>query len=294
MAPQLRKLGMVTDALWFDDDQDGLSDLIVVGDWLAITVFKNDGKKLVKLDNVPGLEKSEGWWNSISGADIDKDGDTDFVLGNLGRNSKFTPTADNPVSLYVYDFDQNGSMEPIFTFHKDGEEYPLALRQDIVKQMSSLKKQFVYYKDYADKTVSDIYESDLLQKATKQNFYEPNTIVLLNHGQKGFERRALPVEAQFSPVYGIHFQDANQDGNLDIMLGGNLFAVKPEVGKYDAMHGLLLTGDGAGTFKALNSRHSGVKVQGEVRHVHALKTRKGELLAFVRNNDSIQFYKLHE
>ena len=294
VSPQLKKLGLVTDAAWFDYDHNGFSDLIMIGDWLPITIFKNDGKKLIKVENIPGLEKSEGWWNSIAAADVDNDGDTDFVIGNLGRNSKFTPSANNPISLYVNDFDQNGSMEPIFTFNKNGEEFPLALRQDIVKQMSSLKKQFVYYKDYADKTVKDIYDSELLEKATKQNFYEPNTILLLNKADKGFERRALPVQAQFSPVYGIHIQDINKDSMPDIILGGNLFSVKPEVGKYDAMHGLVLRGDGTGNFTPLSSHQSGIKLNGEVRHVSSLKTKKGELLTFVRNNDSVKFYKINE
>jgi hypothetical protein len=294
VSPQLKKLGLVTDAAWFDYDQNGFTDLIIIGDWLPITVFKNDGKKLTKVENIPGLDNSEGWWNSIAAGDIDSDGDTDFVIGNLGRNSKFAPTAENPISLYVNDFDQNGSMEPIFTFTKHGQEFPLALRQDIVKQMSSLKKQFVYYKDYADKTVKDIYDSKLLEKATKQKFLEPNTILLLNQGGKGFERRALPVQAQFSPVYGIHIHDINRDNKLDIILGGNLFSVKPEVGKYDAMHGLVLTGDGTGNFSPLSSRQSGIKLGGEVRYISSLKTKKGELLTFIRNNDSVKFYKVNE
>ncbi len=294
VSPQLKKLGLVTDAAWFDYDHNGFSDLIIIGDWLPITIFKNDGKKLIKVENIPGLEKSEGWWNSIAATDVDNDGDTDFVIGNLGRNSKFTPSANNPISLYVNDFDQNSSMEPIFTFNKNGEEYPLALRQDIVKQMSSLKKQFVYYKDYADKTVKDIYDSKLLERATKQNFYEPNTILLLNKGNEGFERRALPVQAQFSPVYGIHIQDFNKDNKPDIILGGNLFSVKPEVGKYDAMHALVLRGDGTGNFVPLSSNQSGIKLDGEVRHVSSLKTKKGELLTLVRNNDSVKFYKINE
>ncbi|HKZ36973.1 MAG TPA: FG-GAP-like repeat-containing protein, partial [Chryseolinea sp.] len=294
ISPQLKKLGLVTDAAWFDYDQNGFTDLIIIGDWLPITVFKNDGKKLIKVENISGLDKSEGWWNSIAAADVDSDGDTDFVIGNLGRNSKFAPSAERPISLYVNDFDQNGSIEPIFTFSKNGQEFPLALRQDIVKQMSSLKKQFVYYKDYADKTVKDIYDSKLLEKATKQKFYEPNTILLLNNGGKGFERRALPVQAQFSPVYGIHIQDINKDNKLDIILGGNLFSVKPEVGKYDAMHGLVLSGDGIGNFSPLSSHQSGIKLDGEVRHISSLKTKKGELLTFIRNNDSIKFYKVNE
>jgi enediyne biosynthesis protein E4 len=291
VAPQFKKLGLVTDAVWFDYDGDKYPDLMVVGDWSPIIVFKNDGKKLTKVDNIPGLEKSEGWWNKIESADIDGDGDTDFVIGNIGLNSKFKPTNEQPLVLYVNDFDQNGSIEPIFAFTKGGIEYPMALRQDVIKQMSSLKKKFVYYKDYAAKSLEEVYDKKLLQEATVHKFYEPRTILLLNNKEKGFEKKALPVTAQFSPVYGIDIEDVNNDNKLDIILGGNLSAVKPEAGKYDALHGLVLTGDGAGNFVALSSLASGIKIDGEVRHIVSLRTRKGKMLSFVRNNEAIKFYK---
>ena len=291
VAPQFKKLGLVTDAVWFDYDGNNFPDLMVVGDWLPITVFKNDGKKLTKVDNIPGLEKSEGWWNKIESADIDNDGDTDFVIGNIGLNSKFKPTSEQPLVLYVNDFDQNGSIEPIFAFTKDGIEYPMALRQDVIKQMSSLKKKFVYYKDYAAKSMEEVYDKKLLQEATVHKFYEPRTILLLNNNEKGFERKALPVAAQFSPVYGIDIEDVNNDNKLDIILGGNLSAVKPEAGKYDALYGLILTGDGEGNFVALSSLASGIKIDGEVRHIRSLRTRTSAMLSFVRNNNTIKFYK---
>ena len=294
LAPQFKKLGMVTDAQWFDYDGNGFLDLIIVGDWMPITIFKNDGKKLIKVEDVPGLQNSEGWWNSIKGADLDGDGDSDFVLGNLGQNSKMRPSVESPISLYVNDFDQNGSVEPIFAFQKNGEDYPMALRPDIIKQMSSLKKKFVYYKDYADKSVKAIFDPILLQRATKHIFKEPNTLVLINLKEKGFERKILPVQAQFSPVYGITIDDFNKDKKADIVLGGNLFSVKPEIGRYDALYGLILLGDGLGNFRAINSSESGLKLSGEIRHIRSLRTKAGNILAFVRNNDSIKFYRLNK
>ncbi len=292
LAPQLKKLGMVTDAVWFNYDANGFPDLLVVGEWLPITIFKNDGKKLIKADSIGGLEKSEGWWNRIASADIDQDGDTDFVIGNLGLNSKFKPTALSPLALYVNDFDQNGSMEPIFAFTEKGVEYPMALRQDVVKQMSSLKKQFVYYKDYADKSMIEVYDNKLLAKAVQLKFYDPRTILLLNNQDKGFEKRPLPIQGQFSPVYGINIYDVNGDNNLDIILGGNLAAVKPEVGKYDALYGLVLIGDGTGTFEPMASKQSGIKIEGEIRRIISLKTKQGNMIAFIRNNDEIKLYKV--
>lgn len=291
-APQLKHVGMVTDARWFDYDHNEFPDLILVGDWMSPTVFQNNGKKLTKVENMPGLEKTEGWWNTITSADLDGDGDEDFVLGNLGRNSKFKPTPEKPIALYVNDFDQNGSIEPVFAFQdEDGDDVPFALRQDMIKQMSSLKKKFVYYKDYAQKSVKDIFDPVLLEKATKLNFYEPNTMVLMNQGAKGFERKVLPVQAQFSPVFAIDVADVNHDKKPDLILGGNLFSVKPEVGRYDALHGLVLTGDGTGNFTPLHAQRSGIKLNGQVRHIVRLRTRAGAVVAFVRNNESIKFYK---
>ena len=292
-APALRQLGMVTDARWFDYDGNGFDDLILVGEWMPVMVFKNDGKKLEPVE-VPGLARTNGWWNRITPGDIDGDGDVDFVLGNLGLNSKFRPSVSSPVSLYVNDFDQNGSIEPIFTFRKDQIDYPFALRQDVVKQMSSLKKKFIYFKDYAGKSLKDFMDPRVLAKARVLEFYEPRTLVLRNNGTEGFEILPLPVQAEFSPVFGIDLLDLNYDKKTDIVMGGNLFAVKPEAGKYDAMPGLVMTGDGRGNFAALNTRESGVKLEGEVRHIANLKTRVGNVIIFVRNNDESRFYKLRK
>ncbi|MCD9017923.1 VCBS repeat-containing protein [Fulvivirgaceae bacterium QH1ED-6-2] len=291
-APALKHLGMVTDAVWFDDDKDGFPDLLVTGEWMPVTLFRNNGKQLTRVTNAPGLANTQGWWNRVEAADLDGDGDTDFVLGNLGLNSKFKPTATSPITLYVNDFDQNGSVEPVFAFRREGEDFPMAMRQDLIKQMSSLKKKFLYYQDYAGKSVSDIFDAKLLERSTVLKFYEPRTSVLLNDGAKGFRLQALPVAAQVSPVYGIAVTDVNGDGTRDIVLGGNLFAVKPEAGRYDALHGLVLTGDGKGGFTALSSVASGLNMPGEVRHVRVLNARGKKLLVFARNNDTLQFYTL--
>lgn len=289
-APDLKHLGMVTDAAWFDYDANGFADLILVGEWMPVTIFTNDGKRLTKLEHIKGLEHTNGWWNRMKVADLDLDGDPDFVLGNQGLNSKFKPSATSPISLYVNDFDQNGSIEPLFAFMKGGEVYPFALRQDIIKQMSSLKKQFIYYKDYADKSLADMYAPNLLKRATKLNFYEAHSSILLNQGDQGLQLKHLPIEAQVSPVYGIEVLDANGDGNPDIIIGGNLFSVKPEVGRYDALQGLVLLGDGDGNFHPVNSTRSGILVEGEVRAISVLNAKGRPTLAFILNNDSTKFY----
>ncbi len=292
LAPEFKRLGMVTDAYWFNYNNDTFPDLLVVGEWMPVTIFQNDGKQLKKMSVVKGLEQSEGWWNRIHAADLDQDGDEDFIIGNQGLNSRFKPTAEKPVTLYVNDFDQNGSVEPVFVIMKNGKEYPVALRQDIIKQMSSLKKKFVYYKDYADKTVNDLFEPKLLERATMLKFYQAQTAVILNNGSNGFQLKPLPVQAQVSPVYSIETMDVNNDQKLDIILGGNFFAIKPELGRYDALHGLVLTSDGKANFTPLNSLQSGVKIEGEVRHIQALNSKGKKVVAFIRNNDTIKFFNV--
>lgn len=293
VAPAFKKLGMITDARWFDYDQNGFHDLIIVGDWMPVMIFSNDGKQLTRVEGAHGLEKTEGWWNTIEAADLDQDGDIDFVLGNLGTNSKFKPSAERPVTLYLNDFDQNGSMEPIFSYlNEQGEEYPIALRQDIVKQMSSLKKQFVYYKDYADKSIAEIFDEKLLERATVLKFYEPRTSLLMNNGSGNFQLKPLPVQAQVSPVFAVSVTDVNHDSHPDIVLGGNLFAVKPEIGRYDALLGLVLTGDGKGDFSPANAQRSGLNLKGEVRHIGLIRTKEETLIAFIRNNDTVKFYSM--
>jgi hypothetical protein len=294
IAPQLRRLGMVTDACWFDYDKNGFKDILITGEWMPITVFLNDGKKLTRAQNIPGLEKTDGWWNHIHAFDADHDGDLDFVVGNLGLNSKFKPTAELPLKLYVNDFDQNGSTEPIFTFTANGIEKPYALRQDIIKQINNLKKTFVYYKDYADKSVSEIFEQRLLDQSVKLLFYEPQTSLLINNGAAGFELRHLPLQAQTSPVFATEILDVDGDNDEDIIMGGNLFAVRPEVGRYDAMHGLILQNDGNGNFTAVSSLQSGLTIDGEVRHIAGLKNRNQNVITFVRNNNTMLFYRIRK
>ena len=294
LAPQLQKLGMVTDAVWFNFDGDSFLDILIIGDWMSITIFLNNGKTLTKLEHVNGLENTEGLWNRIKSSDLDGDGDLDFVLGNLGLNSKLKASPDRPLMLKVNDFDQNGSVEPIFAFEKNGKQYPLALRQDIIKQMSSLKKKFLYYEDYANKSLDEIFDQRVLEQATNLKIQEVRSSVLINRGDGSFELKPLPEEAQFSPVYGLAIEDIDGNGVSDLVLGGNLFAVKPEIGRYDALHGSVLLGIGNGEFTPLSSRRAGLMVKGEIRHLGFLKKKTSKVLAVVRNNETMKFYSIQK
>lgn len=286
----LKNLGMVTDAQWFDYNADGLQDLIVAGDWMPLTVLKNTGKAFQKED-ISSLRNTSGWWNTIEPADIDHDGDIDFIIGNLGLNSKLKPTRKNPISLYVGDFDQNNSIEQIYTYRKEGLDYPIGLKQDLSKQMNFLNKKFLYYKDYAGKSMNEIFDDDRLKNASVYSVEESHTSILLNNGVNGFDLKFLPPESQFSPVYSVKTADVNDDGNLDIILGGNIFSVKTEIGRYDALHGLVMLGNGRGDFTAIPYKNSGFRIMGQVRSMGILAGHNQHFLAVAQNNDVIRFFK---
>ncbi|HYG39629.1 MAG TPA: VCBS repeat-containing protein [Cytophagales bacterium] len=292
IAPGLAKLGMVTDASWADIDNDGLTDLVMVGDWMPLTVYKNDGKTFKKLENLPGLENTEGWWNCLKAADLDKDGDIDFIGGNHGFNSKFKTSPDSTLSLYVSDFDNNSSVEAIYAFNQNGKDYPIIAKQDLVKQLPSLKKQLLYYRDYPGKAMTDVFNTEQLEKALVLRASSLATTVFINEGSKGFSALNLPLEAQLSPVYGIEVTDLNHDQISDIILGGNLYSVKPEAGRYDALKGLILTGDGKGGFKSNSSQQSGLNVPGETRDIKFISGKGSNYILFARSNQSLKFYKI--
>lgn len=292
VAPGLKNIGMITDGLWADVDGDDDMDLAVVGEYMTVKIFINQAGKLTDASEHAGFAGSSGWWNSIEGADLDKDGDIDFVLGNHGMNSRFKASADKPVCMYVNDFDRNGSVEHLICTFNGGKSYPMVLRHDLVAQIPALKKKYLKYETFKDQTIADIFSPEELSTGIELKALELRSSVAINNGDGTFSLRPLPVEAQLSPVYGIEVCDANADTNPDIILGGNLFEVKPEVGRYDGTYGLVLLGDGIGNFRSVSERNSGLHVKGQVRDIVSLTTRKGKILAFSRNNDTVKIYTM--
>ncbi|MCK6617906.1 MAG: VCBS repeat-containing protein [Cyclobacteriaceae bacterium] len=289
VAPELADVGMITDSEWADYDSDGDLDLILVGEWMSIEIFQNQEGTLIRKTTKLGITNLSGWWNVLEAVDLDKDGDVDFVLGNHGYNSRFRASVKEPVLLYVNDFDSNGSTEHIYAKKSGGRILPYALKHDLVAQLPSLKKNYLEYRKFNNQTVEEIFTKEQLSSAVVHQVVQLASGVLENvNGQFVFHE--LPIEAQFSPVHAILVTDVNDDGITDLVLGGNLYQVKPEAGQYDASYGLVLFGKGNLKFTPLSPTLSGFQVRGAVRDISQIKTPAGIVTLVALNNDSLRVF----
>ncbi len=292
VAPALANIGMVKDLLWADLDGDKNEELVVCGEWLPITVFKNNGGKLEDATAGFGLEATNGWWNCLHAADLDKDGDMDLVGGNLGLNSRLKTSADAPIQLYAADFDKNGSLDPVLTWHWQGKEYPVPQREPMIKQMPVLKKDYVYHKDYGRATIQDVFKASALEMAKKFIAKTFSTTVFINNQGK-FTGNPLPAMAQFSVCNQIASNDFNKDGNLDLLMVGNSFLSEVESGRYDAGSGTVLLGDGKGGFTASPNWMNGFWATKDARDMAAIKLANGkDFYLVVNNNEGCDGYVL--
>jgi hypothetical protein len=285
VAPGLRHVGMVTDAVWRDVDGDGRPDLIIVGEWMPITIFKNMPSGKLERLNVRGLEKSNGWWNRIIAGDFTGHGRVDFIVGNMGLNGRLRASATEPTTMYVGDFAGTGQVEQIITTYTNGVSYPIAMRDELIRAIPSLAPRFPTYASYAEKKVTDILSPTDLSRAVVKNVFTFATSLVRNNGDGSFTVIPLPTEAQFAPVYGILASDVDGDGHTDLLLGGNFDGVQPELGRMSASYGLLLRGDGKGNFTPVPGRSSGFVVPGQTRDIQRIRTARGDLYVVARNND---------
>jgi hypothetical protein len=280
---------MVTDATWTDIDSDGDKDLVVVGDWMGISIFKNENGNFEKQITIPN---SNGWWNRIEAADLDNDGDQDFVVGNWGLNTKFKATSERPVTMYVNDFDNNGKSEFIINWYPplDSIAYPFSTKGELTSQLPGLRKQILKYVDYGNKTFDSLFSPELRSNALRYEINYLQSAILWNNNGR-FELEALPVEAQFSPVFGIVADDLDEDGKMDIWLGGNFYALKPQVGRHNASKGVFLKGNGRRSFTYIAPRESGIRVEGEVRDAGIIEINGSKHVIVGRNNASVLLFE---
>jgi hypothetical protein len=311
IAPGLDSLGMVTDAVWIDLNNDKRPDLVVVGEWMPVKVFINHGApasgashtstptgqpgpagmpSTVRLEDASSRYihfPSTGWWNRIAIADLDGDGNPDLILGNQGLNNQFTASPRQPLTLYFKDFNHNGTIDPIFCYSIGGISYPAISRDDLTGEIPFLKKKFLEYHTYADATIHDLFSPEQLKDAGPLTAETLSTVWLQNKGDSGFTLRSLPLEAQYGPVEAIAVTDIDGDGHPDLVLAGGNQWTRIRFGRFRASHGILLLNDGKGNFRYVPQDRSGLQLRDDVRDVRDLGGKK---LIFGVNDGPARIY----
>jgi hypothetical protein len=285
-APELNKIGMITDIEVQDVDGNGWLDLVVVGDWMPITFLKNVNGHFENDKKTLGLADSEGWWHEIEAGDLNNDGRIDFVIGNNGLNSFFR----SQDRMYVNDFDQNGSFEQIFCTAENGTYYPLLDKDELVSQLPGLKKQLLYYRDYARKSMSDLFQKAILEKSMIRQVNELRSVVLLST-QDHYQIMPLPLEAQLSSIYAVCLVDVNNDDIIDLIAGGNQDKVKPQFGPINSSTGWLFLG------KKKNGNYEfdkgiSLNVQGEIRGIETVDYKGNKYIIFTKYGDKVECFEV--
>lgn len=291
LAPALTDIGMVTDATWTDIDGDNDMDLVIVGEWMSPKVLVNENGQFNDITSQSIANGFNGWYSHMEAADLDGDGDMDFILGNHGLNSRFRASADEPLMLYVNDFDQNGSPEQIFTRISNERNLPFVLKHELQMQIPAIKKRYLKYEAYNDQTMEQIFNEGQLDNAVVSEIQFLSSAIMINNGDNTFEIKALPNKAQYAPVYASKAHDFDGDGNVDILLAGNLHAAKPQVGKYDANYGILLLGDGKGNFSEIDKARGGLNLIGEARDMQLIGQGDDQLLLIAMNDEAVRAFK---
>lgn len=291
LLPDAGLLGMVTDAIWVDVDGDSWEDLIVVGEFMNIEVFGNkNGKSFESITSKVFEKPLPGLWNKIIAHDFDKDGDLDFIVGNLGLNTQLRASESEPINLVYKDFDGNSSIDPILTHYIQGVSYPFASRDELLDQFYSMRPKFTSYKSYADAKLTDIFSSADLKTARTLRATILESIYLENKDGK-FVVHKLPAQAQFAPLYALTVADADHDGNMDFIAAGNQSSIRIRMGVIDANFGQVFKGDGKGNFTYVKQSDSGLTVTGDVKSMDVISTDNRQYLLIGINNVGIDCYE---
>ena len=286
ISPELIEIGMITDSKFSDIDNDGDMDLVVVGEYMGIEIFKNDDGYFSRVKS--DLIELKGWWNTVQIEDLNNDGLDDLIIGNHGLNSRFEASKSNPIKLYHSDFDNNGFAEAIVCFtSKDGKEYPYSLRHDLIDQIKTLKKTFPNYNSFKNLDIKKIINKKALSKSILSEVNYLETSILINEGNFNFRKIKIPKSVQFSPIYAIETYDFDYDGDMDIIMGGNLYNVKPEFGRYDASYGIYLENIDGEKFNFYNNGR-GFFVEGQIRDLKVLEDR----IYVAKNNSNMEVFQI--
>ena len=255
---EFKELGNITDAVVFDYDHNGFDDIMVIGHWMAPTLFLNT-EGILNLTPIEGFKNSSGLWNTIELVDLDNDGDMDVIAGNWGLNSKLKASEEMPLQLYRSDFDDNGRIEPLVTYFHDGIETPFSSKDDLTKQLPFLNKKFLTYQSFAEASLVDLFGKEKLNLAAKKKVNELASCWFENLGNGQFTKHQLPLISQISAVHDVLVDDFNDDGYKDLLIGGNNFEINTQLGRLDALRGLILHGSKNKGFTSDKVTHLGIK-----------------------------------
>lgn len=289
IAPALLSIGMVTAADFVDINADGKNELIITGDWMYTHVFSNNGKTFEEIKT--GLEDLFGWWQAMAIADVDKDGDEDLILGNMGNNFYLNADNKNPVKIWIKDFDENGTLDKIFTKTVNEKDVPVFTKREVTDQIPSVKKLNLKHHDYATKSIQDIFEKEL-ENATVKHVNYLSSCIAYNDGKGHFTVQNLPHEVQLSSVNAIKMMDVNSDGFPDIIAAGNFFDLLPQFCRLDASYGHVLINNKKGSYFQMPVTKTGINLNGETRDIISFKNKKEDYILFLQNNDFPEMYKI--
>lgn len=297
-AKDLKNIGLICDAVFSDFDNDGWPDLILAGEWMPVTFLKNDHGVFKNVTSATGIADKQGWWNTIAAGDFRHTGRTDYIVGNIGLNTFFKASDEYPVYITAKDFDNNGSYDAfpsVYLKDKEGKlrEFPAQTRDDIVKQMISMRVKFQNYKTFATATMDEVLPADMRKDAIRLKANEMQSMYMRNDGEGKFTLIPLPIPAQLSELCGITVDDFDGDGNLDVVMNGNDYGNEVTDGRYDAFNGLMMKGDGNGNFKPLPINQSGIYIPGDGKALVKLQGAKGDyLLAASQYRDVMKVFAL--